>query len=115
MIRQYFAPRYRTVQLLYSGRVVAKQVGTIPVGTILYIQDQVRPLQPLASRLRREPWMVEAWIPRDYERLVNGKWQTFRIAGGHLARVRSLRDRRRVRWVADWILLQCLDAGLEKA
>ena len=59
---------------------------------------------------------MEAWIPRDY-----AKWdestRTFRnvqIRGGHLAVVRSLRDRRRVQTVADWILLACLDAGLEK-
>ena len=66
MIRRYFAQRFRTVQLLYSGRFVAKPVGTIPLGTILYIQDQVRPLRPLGSRLRREPGMVEAWLPRGY-------------------------------------------------
>jgi hypothetical protein len=60
--------------------------------------------------------MVEAWLPREY-----AKWnpdsrtfQSTRIAGGHLALVRSLRDRNRVRTVADWILLACMDAGLEK-
>jgi hypothetical protein len=36
------------------------------------------------------------------------------MAGGHLAQVRSLRDRRRTAAVADWILLRCLDAGMEK-
>jgi hypothetical protein len=115
MIRQYCAQRSRTVQLMCSGRVIAKQVGTIPIGTILYIQDQVRPLRPLESSWRPEPWMVEAWLPRDYARLVREQWRSFRIAAGHLAQVRSLRDCRRVRLVAAWILLQCLDAGLEKA
>ena len=36
------------------------------------------------------------------------------IAGGHLAQVRSLRDGRRVQIFADWILLRCVDAGLER-
>jgi hypothetical protein len=36
-----------------------------------------------------------------------------KIAGGHLAIVRSLRDGRR-QLVADWILLACVDAGLER-
>jgi len=115
VIRQYYAQRFRTIQLVCSKRAVTKQVGTIPVGTILYIQDFVKPLRPLEGSLRREPWIVEAWIPRDYARDVGGQWQTFRIAGGHLAQVRSLHDRRRVRLVADWILLQCRDAGLEHA
>jgi len=65
--------------------------------------------QPIVSR---NPWMVEAWINRDYPVLVSGKWTTVKIAGGHLAMVHSLRDGRR-QLVADWILLACMDAGLE--
>lgn len=94
-----------------------KRVGTIAVGTILYIQDGVRPLRGLTPPLLcREPWIVEAWLPRDYTRF-DANTRTFsstRIAGGHLAVIRSLRDRRRVQRVADWILLACMDAGLEK-
>jgi hypothetical protein len=64
----------------------------------------------------REPWIVEAWLPRDYSKwnATTRSFTTVRIAGGHLATVRSLRNRRRVALVADWILLECVDAGLER-
>lgn len=128
VIRQYYAQRFKPSypskpEKISRGRVVyssdprEKRIGTIPVGTILYIQDGVRPLHGLTRQIvRREPWMVEAWLPRDY-----AKWdpstrsfKTMRVAGGHLAIVRSLRDRNRVQPVADWILLACIDVGLEK-
>jgi hypothetical protein len=94
-----------------------RRVGTIPVGTILYIQDGVRPLRGLTGHIVcREPWIVEAWLPGDYAKWdpQTRRFTTVRIAGGHVAVVRSLRDRKRVRVVADWILLACMDAGLEK-
>ena len=127
MIRQYYAQRFRPTYpsrpsgksgsiTLYSTDPRDKRIGTIPVGTILYIQDGVRPFRDLERPLvRRNPWIVEAWIPREYSKLDGRGWTTVRIAGGHLAQVRSLRDRRRMQLVADWILLQCMDAGLEKA
>jgi hypothetical protein len=114
VIRQYYAQRFRGCSPPALSWLVGKRVGTIPVGTILYIQDGMRPFRPLSTTIRREPWMVEAWIPRDYSRLGSTGWQTVRIAGGHLAQVRSLRDRRRVQLVADWILLRSIDAGLER-
>ncbi len=128
MFRQYYAQRFRRIyplkpQKVGRGRIVFssdprdKQIGTIPVGTILYIQDGVRPLHGLTKQIvRREPWMVEAWLPRDYSKWdpSTRKFKTVRVAGGHLAIVRSLRDRNRVQAVADWILLACIDAGLEK-
>jgi hypothetical protein len=60
--------------------------------------------------------MVEAWLPREYEKWdpASRTFRTVRIRGGHLALVRSLRNRRRLATVADWILLACMDAGLEK-
>lgn len=64
----------------------------------------------------RETWIVEAWLLRDYSKWDPGL-QQFRIvwiSGGHLAQVRSLRDQRRVKQVADWILLECIDVGLER-
>jgi hypothetical protein len=114
MIRQYGAQRFRTC---CWPALVSKRVGTISVGTIVYIQDGVNPLGGLTQPVVcREPWMVEAWLPRDYS-----KWdanlrsfRTVRMSGGHLTQVRSLRDRRRVQHVADWILRHCIDAGLEK-
>lgn len=127
MIHQYNPQRFRHLyppKAVKRGKNVTyvadprdKRVGTIAVGTILYIQDGVRPLRGLTRPLLcREPWIVEAWLPRDYTQW-NTSTRTFsstRIAGGHLAVVRSLRDRRRVQRVADWILLACIDAGLEK-
>ena|ERR1700724_1237213 len=111
MMHQYYAQRCRP----NSTDPRDKRIGTISVGTILYIQDRVRPFGGFSGRIVcREPWMVEAWIPRDYSRFGCGQWRTVRIAGGHLAQVRSLRDRRRTELVADWILLRCMDAGLEK-
>jgi hypothetical protein len=91
MLHQYRSQRFRWLTL--GGRSV--RVGTIPVGTIAYIQDGMRPIggvrQPLVCR---NPWIVESWQ-------------------GHLATVRSLRDGRR-RQVADWILLLCEERGLTK-
>jgi hypothetical protein len=127
MFRQYHAQRFRSLypsiptkvgkETIYCPDPRDKKIGTIPVGTIVYIQDGVRPLHGLTRDVVcREPWIVEAWLPRDYAKW-DGASRTFkrvRIAGGHLALVRSLRNRRRVQEVADWILLVCLDAGLEK-
>ena len=97
-----------------SGHWRGKRVGTIPVGAIIYLQDGVRPLAGLSRPvITRNPWMVEAWLNRDYSLFSSGKWTTVKRAGGHLAMVRSLRDGRR-QVVADWILLACADAGLER-
>jgi hypothetical protein len=98
-MHQYYAQRF------CGGS--SKRVGTIPVGTIVYIQDGIRPLRRFCQRpVCRNPWIVESWHPRDHF----GK----AMAGGHLATVRSLRDGRRQQ-VADWLLLACIDAGLEKS
>lgn len=47
MLAQYNAPRFR---IDARGR----RLGTIPVGTITYLQD------------RRDPWIVECWHNREY-------------------------------------------------
>jgi hypothetical protein len=108
MIRQYNAQRFRTVR--HGARDL--RIGTIPLGTILYIQDGVRPFSELQS-VRINPWIVEAWLNREYFPAVKGKPAVTMLLGGHLARVRSLRDGR-TQLVADWILLRCFDADLEK-
>ena len=127
MFRQYYAQRFRSMyppiaktvrcNTVYHADPRDRQISTIPVGTILYIQDGVSPLKGLTRNVvQREPWIVEAWLPRDYAKW-DGHSRTFRtvrIRGGHLALVRSLRNRNRMQPVADWILLACLDAGLEK-
>jgi hypothetical protein len=102
---------------LFSTHPRDKRIGTIAVGTIVYIQDGINPLRGFTRDVvRRDPWIVEAWIPRDYSKwdAASRTFTTMRIAGGHLAQARSLRNGR-VQLVADWILLQCVDAGLEKS
>lgn len=126
MFRQYYAGRFRSMYPPVAKKVGRKtiyytdsrdrQIGTIKTGTILYIQDGINPLKSLTRTfVCREPWIVEAWIPRDYTKWdgLSRTFKTVRIRGGHLAVVRSLRDRNRVKRVADWILLACIDAGLE--
>lgn len=127
MFRQYYAQRFRSMyppiakivrrKTVYYAEPRDRKIGTIPVGTILYIQDGVNPLKGLTRDVvQREPWIVEAWLPREYAKWdgVSRTFRTVRIRGGHVAVVQSLRDRRRRNTVADWILLACLDAGLEK-
>ncbi len=127
MFRQYYAQRFRSMyppvprkvgrKTVYDADPRDRQIGTIPVGTILYIQDGVNPLRGLTRDIVcREPWIVEAWLPRDYSKwdASSRTFKTVRIRGGHLAIVRSLRNRRRVESVADWVLLVCMDAGLER-
>jgi hypothetical protein len=106
MLHQFNTQRFRWWQ--------GKRVGTVPVGTIIYVQDGVRPLTGTSRpAVTRNPWIVEAWLNRDYSRFSSRKWTTVTITGGHLAMVRSLRDARR-QLVADWILLACMDGGLER-
>lgn|SRR5579864_1526 len=106
MLHQFNAYRFRW----WRG----KRIGTLSVGAIIYLQDAVRPLTGLSRPvITRNPWIVEAWLNRDYSVYRSGTWTTVKCAGGHLAIVRSLRDGRR-RLVADWILLACVDAGLER-
>jgi len=106
---QYHAQRFR---YLPDGR----RVGTVNVGDIIYIQDGVRPFHFPEHTFRREPWQVEAWVPREVFTLDSATKQPTmkRCAGGHLALVRSLRDSRRSRLVADWILHASMDAGLSR-
>jgi hypothetical protein len=127
VFRQYYAQRFRSLypptikkiggKTIHYADPRDRQIGTIGVGAILYIQDGVNPLNGLTRPIVcREPWIVEAWLPRDYAKwdAASRTFKDVRIRGGHLAIVRSLRDRRRVQTVADWILLACCDAGLEK-
>lgn len=127
MFHQYHAQRFLSLypvrpkkigrRIIYERDPRDRNVGTIAVGTILYIQDGVRPLSGFSRAfIRRDPWIVEAWLPREYAKwdVASRSFKTTWIAGGHLAVVRSLRNRNRVQTVADWILLACMDAGLEK-
>jgi hypothetical protein len=106
---QYYAQRFH---YLPDGR----RVGTLRVGEIIYVQDDARPFSFPKKITHREPWRLEAWIPR--ERAIwdpaTKRFTLRRCAGGHLALMRSLRDSRRTRSVADWILLGCVEAGLTR-
>jgi|SRR5579864_1901207 len=127
MFHQYHAQRFRSLypakprkigrRIVYERDPRDRNVGTIGVGAVLYIEDGIRPLGGFSLPfIRREPWMVEAWLPRAYAQW-DAASRTFKstwLAGGHLAVVRSLRNRNRVQTVADWILLACMDAGPEK-
>lgn len=109
MERQYYPQCFR---YLPDGR----KVGTIDVGEIFYIPDNLRAIGTPVFARPNEPWRVEAWIPREAITW-NGatrRFGTTRCAGGHLALVRSLRDSQQTRKIADWILLACSEAGLTK-
>lgn len=98
MLKQYHAPRR-------LGGNNPHGIGTVPAGTILYLQDGVRPSGcrcPFQS-VRRDPWIVVAWHNREYHRGRAGSPATTYCAGGHLATVRSLRTGRTAQ-VADWLL-----------
>jgi len=101
MIRQYYPQRCKPTA--FHGR----PVGTIDVGTIAYLQDDYR--RPVC----RNPWIVLAWIPKDYAKCTAGRFHTVRLAGGHLARVRSLRDGRELT-ISDCHLLAADNAGLTR-
>lgn len=106
MNRQYYAPRRRGGQNPHG-------VGTVPIGTIVYLQNTGLRIGRNGSPVCVVPWIVEAWLPREYHPAVRGRPSSVYIRGGHLAIVRSLRDRRVVRTVADHLLLSNIDAGFE--
>lgn len=91
--------RFRTV----NGR----RKGTVPVGTIVYLQDGLRPMRGLTRPVVcRNPWIVVAFRPSrsGYDGLA-------RTTYGATAVVRSLRDGR-TEEVAEWVYLAHDDAGL---
>lgn len=85
MLRQYKAQRHR-LELLGG---IMRPVGTIPVGTILDVRGR---------KVR-----VEAWIPRDYSVYERGCFKTKRIAGGHMALVRTLHNGRQFELSDVWL------------
>jgi len=100
MIRQYYPQRSK------AERFHGRPVGTVPVGTIVYIQD-ARPMRPIERPIYRAPWIVEAWKPREYHPCRRGAPPTTYLRGGDLAIVRCLRTGRRAT-VADWLLIASL-------
>jgi hypothetical protein len=88
MIRQYRPQRFRYLDTP-RGRL---EVGTIPTGTICRPHNCTSNVEVLA------------WIPRDYASYERGRFTTKRIAGGHLALVRNLRDGRVFPLSDTWLL-----------
>lgn len=104
MIRQYNPQRFVFAALRAGNREKTVRVGTIPVGTIVYIDGR-------RTGVYRAPWIVMAWLPREIgaAAVVNGKYVNRMMAGGgHLAMVKSLRDGR-ITTVADHHLLAEFD------
>lgn len=87
------------------------RVGTIPIGTIVYLQDRYD--FRYRSPVLRNPWMVVAWLNRQYFPCSKGKPPVTYLRGGHLALVKSLRTGEE-RTVSDHWLLKCEDMGLTK-
>ena len=95
MLRQYFPQRCRYERVGGYDR----PVGTVPVGTIFRIPDD------LHGAGRRH--IVEAWLPREIGagRRINGKYHdTFVARGGHLAIVRDLATGVRYKLSDAWIV-----------
>ena len=64
MIYQHNPQTFRTVYL----RNRELRIGTVPVGSIIYLQDGLGPFGPQSrhwSPVRRNPWIVESWHPRE--------------------------------------------------
>lgn len=82
-----------------------KPVGTVPVGTIVYLQDRdgFGPYGPTCVN----PWIVEAWHNRQYHPGTAFRGgdprPTVWIRGSDTATVRSLRDGRRTTVSAHFI------------
>lgn len=103
MIRQYHAPRHRREP---------HNPGTVPIGTIIYLQDR------MDTPSFREPWIIEAWLPRRieaYKQDASGRWTLpcFTATTMTTARARSLRTNRIVT-VEHHRIIACVDAGFER-
>ena len=80
--------------------------GVLDLGTILYIQDGIRPMSGLPRQIVcREPWQVVAFLPEQHP--FYGP-----MARTGLVLVKSLRTGR-TQTVAPWIVEMCEDAGLQ--
>jgi hypothetical protein len=98
MIRQYNPQRFRYQRITAGNRSVDAKVGTIEVGTIVYL--------PAYGKC-----IVRAWHPREYcaaRQDGRGRWRNTFMAGGHLATVERLSDRREIR-LADHIIRHAID------
>lgn len=87
--------------------VNGRRMGTVPVGTIVYLQDCLRPLSGFRGPIiRRNPWQVVAFAPQpsSFDGMTRSTY-------GSRAVVKSLRDGR-TQTIGEWQLLAHDDAYL---
>lgn len=113
MIRQYYAQRAQ-------GGDNPLRVGVIPIGAILYLQDETFFRDRCGGRaICRTPWIVEGFLNGTMgaarRSRATGLWEDATRSGrSDMALVRSLRDRRSVHHVAVRILILHEELGLWK-
>ncbi len=102
MLRLYYAQRRR-------GGDNPHGVSSISIGDIYYFQDGVRPLGNdqfrYRSPIRKNPWIVVAFLNRKYYPAVRGGRPVIYMRGGVRILVRSLRDGRY--WVVGAWFVHC--------
>ena len=116
MLRAYYPQRFRMLELSAGNRRLSVPVASWGVGTIVYLQDDWRPMGGgFRAATLRNPWIVEGFEPRVYHAAVKveGKWEDRKMRGTGAVVVRSLRDGRR-KTVGDAFVLACLDNGFER-
>lgn len=89
--------------------VNGRRIGTVPVGTVVYLQDGLRPLSGFRGPIVcRNPWEVIAFAPQpsSFDGITRSVY-------GSRAVVRSLRDGR-IETVGEWHLLAHDDAGFTR-
>lgn len=109
MLRMYYAQRRR-------GGHNPHGVSSISLGSIFYFQDNVRPMggDPFQYRspVRKNPWIVVAFLNREYFLCIKGAPPITYLAGGHSILIRSLRDGR-YKTVGEWCVHACEELDLD--
>jgi len=83
---------------------------TVPVGTMIYSMRFFKPFGNSCFTLGKGPFIVEAWLNREYSKRVAGKYVTVYIRGGHLAVIKDISNGKRHK-IADHYLLAAQDNG----
>ena len=92
MINQYRAQCGRPAEHGKGGLI-----GQYPAGTILPVNNFVQAFSNRTFSIGRGPWIIEAWLNREYHKFIAGRCFTVYLAGGHLAEIRSLSTGKRAR------------------
>lgn len=83
---------------------------TVPVGAIICSRCFFKPFGNSCFTLGKGPFIVEAWLNREYSKHISGRFVTVYIRGGHLAVIRDISSGKRHR-IADHYLLAAWDNG----